>query len=119
MISCSACGGAASESLAPTWVLDARYYSRRVAIGDGNHASFIFLDTSPCVTAYRATDPSGWDPCGSVFPTCAPDVQGTCEFHKNILTQSCGAQFSWFKKQLASVQNGCSSPGSFQLAARH
>ena len=26
-----------------------------------------------------------------------------CEFHKNILTQSCSAQFSWFQEQLASV----------------
>ena len=38
------------------WVMDSRYFSKRVAVGSGHFISFIFLDTSPCVAAYRADD---------------------------------------------------------------
>ena len=38
------------------WVMDSRYFSKRVALGSGHFISFIFLDTSPCVAAYRADD---------------------------------------------------------------
>ena len=69
------------ESLAPKWVMDDRYFTRRVSLGGGAaHATLLMLDTSPCVSAYRASDASGWDPCGSDFPTCAPIVEGECKF---------------------------------------
>jgi len=90
------------------WVMDARYYSRRVALTPSQHVSFIFLDSSPCVSEYRSTDNTGWDPCGSEYPTCSmsgghDDFEGTCHFHKNIMAQDCGPQLAWFKTQLAAV----------------
>lgn len=93
-----------SEKL-ENWVMDSRYYAKRVAVGTG-HISFIFLDTSPCVSAYRGDDESLWDPCGSDFPTCDPIMEGPCKFHENILTQNCSEQFEWFKQQLAEVPKG-------------
>ena len=90
------------------WVLPARYYTKRIALGGTgqHHLTLVVLDTSPCVAAYRSSDPSGWDPCGSDFPTCDPGSQGPCKFHKNILGQQCGEQFTWFKAQLAAVPKG-------------
>lgn len=93
------------------WNLDARYYTKRVSIGDSNYISFIFLDTSPCVSEYRSSDPSGWDPCGTEYPTCSQQnpanpndpFEGPCHFNANILTQDCGAQFQWFKDALGKV----------------
>ena len=52
----------AQQSLAPPWVMDDRYYTKRVTVGSA-HISFIFLDTSPCVSAYRSTNNASWDPC--------------------------------------------------------
>lgn len=90
-----------------TWVMDARYFTKRVQMEGNNYVSMIFLDTSPCVQEYRSDSKSGWDPCGD-FPTCSlsggtDDFEGTCNFHENILSQDCGAQLSWFKKALAAV----------------
>lgn len=86
------------------WVMDSRYYSRRVALSGQVHISFIFLDTSPCVSAYRGDDESKWDPCGSDFPTCDPIDEGPCKFHENILSQNCSSQFQWFKQQISQVR---------------
>jgi len=86
------------------WYLPARYYTKRVQLAEQQHVTFIVLDTNPCIQDYRGSDPNKWDPCGSDFPTCAPTDEGTCHFHDNILTQDCGAQFSWFKQQIASVR---------------
>eukprot|EP00439_Symbiodinium_sp_Y106_P027436 s5793_g3.t1 len=91
------------SSVLSNWVMDSRYFSKRVAVGSGHFISFIFLDTSPCVAAYRADDQSHWDPCGSDFPTCEPIVEGPCRFHENILSQNCTTQFEWFKAELAKV----------------
>jgi len=86
------------------WVMPARYYRRRVSLGGGvAHASMLFLDTSPCVSAYRESNPSKWDPCSTEYPTCAPVSEAECKFHANILTQDCDAQFDWFQAELAAV----------------
>lgn len=87
------------------WVLPARYYSKRLALGGGAaHVSLLFLDTSPCVSQYRAPDPSKWDPCSTEYPGCGPiDDTAECRFHENILTQDCDAQFDWFAASLAAV----------------
>jgi hypothetical protein len=87
------------------WVLPARYYSKRLPLGGGAaHVSLLFLDTSPCVSEYRASDASKWDPCSTEYPSCAP-IDGTaeCRFHENILTQDCDAQFEWLAAALAAV----------------
>ena len=93
-----------SKSL-PRWVMDDRYYTRRVTLDSAgsHHATFIFLDSSPCYSGYRGSDESLWDPCGSDFPTCDPIKEGPCKFHENILGQNCLEQFDWFQKQLKQV----------------
>jgi len=90
------------------WVLDARYYTRRVGLDSSKYVTFIFLDTSACVSAYRTTDPSKWDPCSTEYPTCSlsgghDEFEGPCRFHENIMASDCGSQFTWFQKQLNSV----------------
>lgn len=85
------------------WYLPERYYTKRVELAPGQYATFLVLDTSPCIQLYRSSSASGWDPCGSDFPTCSPIEEGPCHFHANILTQDCGTQFSWLKEQLGKV----------------
>jgi hypothetical protein len=90
------------------WVMDDRYYTRRVPLEQGHFVTFIFIDTSPCIADYRSTSNKRWDPCGSQYPTCSlssgdDDYEGKCGFHENIMTQSCDTQFAWFKAQLAKV----------------
>ena len=84
--------------VANRWVLPARYYSKRVEITPGQYMSMIFLDTNPCVNAYRSDSPSGWDPCSGQYGDC-PD----CKFHENIIAQNCTAQLLWFEAQMAAV----------------
>ena len=61
----------AKLSLKPKWVMDGRYYTRRMKLGDSSqHASFIFLDTSACVSAYRSSDSSG-EACTATLPNLA------------------------------------------------
>jgi len=91
------------EDVTNRWVMPARYYTERIQISASQYMSMLMLDTSPCVKAYRSSSKSGWDPCGSDFPTCSPIEEGTCHFHENILTQDCSTQFAWFKQQLANV----------------
>lgn len=95
-------------ALYKNWILDSRYYTRRVQISTGVYISFIFLDSSPCVAEYRSTDSSGWDPCGTAYPTCSisggsDSFEGTCRFHENIMTQDCSLQHTWFQRQLDAV----------------
>lgn len=79
----------------PLWVMDARYYTRRIELGGGkDNMTLIVLDTNPCVSAYRSRDDTGWDPCGATFPTCAPVDEGPCKFHENIIGQSCKDQYT-------------------------
>ena len=109
LLCCSRPNMSSFPGVLSNWVMDSRYFSKRVPLGSDRFISFIFLDTSPCVAAYRADDQSlsyiqdmpvnplsktlhscfeprsHWDPCGSDFPTCEPIVQGPCKFHENIL----------------------------------
>lgn len=75
---------------------------------NNNYLTLIVLDTSPCVTDYRSTDPNNWDPCYPKYPTCSPtstddDFEGPCMFNQNILSQDCNAQYNWFKNTLLGV----------------
>ena len=68
------------------------------ASAEAPHITFIFLDTSPCIRGYRGDNPANWDPCSTQFPTCSPgatddDFEGTCNFHANIVEQSCDDQY--------------------------
>ena len=92
------------NSVIPEWVMDARYYWRRIEVSEepGAVINLIALDTSPCVNDYRENDPVKWDPCGKEFPTCAPQP-GDCRFHANILEQECLPQVEWFKNVLDEI----------------
>lgn len=85
------------------WYLPDRYYTKRVELTAGQYLTFIVMDTNPCISAYRSSSQSGWDPCGSDFPTCSPIAEGACHFHANIMTQDCSTQYAWLKTQLANV----------------
>ncbi len=101
------------------WVMDARYYSRRVPLPYTNNShhptkqvrtyvTMILLDTSPCISEYRSENKNGWDPCGDEYTTCALDggkgiFEGECKFHEQIISQDCNAQFTWFENELKKV----------------
>jgi hypothetical protein len=92
----------------PGWVMDARYYWRRIPLsgsgaGAGAVINLIALDTSPCVNDYREDDPVKWDPCGKEFPTCAPQP-GQCRFHENVLAQACEPQVAWLAAVLDEIR---------------
>eukprot|EP01038_Epipyxis_sp_PR26KG_P005650 gene5650-7802_t len=92
-------------SMSPTWFLPSRYYYERITIGGMYYISLIVIDTSPCVSDYRQNNPDYWDPCSSEYPTCSQqdtddDFEGECEFHHNIIGQSCIQQYNWFKSVL-------------------
>uniref|UniRef100_A0A7S2XDA4 Calcineurin-like phosphoesterase domain-containing protein n=1 Tax=Lotharella oceanica TaxID=641309 RepID=A0A7S2XDA4_9EUKA len=97
------------STLHPNWIMDDHYYTKRITVTDSVHISMVFIDTSPCVSEYRSSSSSGWDPCGSQYPTCSltndpsDDFEGPCKFHENIISQDCSTQFTWFKEQLSSI----------------
>ena len=93
----------------PGWIMDGRYYHRRVvipSIGESNAviANIIVLDTNPCVRDYRGDDRKLWDPCGTKYPDCSP-IAEPCRFHENILSQDCETQLAWAKQTLADIPN--------------
>jgi len=97
-------------NLYPNWVMDDRYYTRRVPVDEasGTYISFIFLDTSPCISGYRSDNPANWDPCMSYYPTCSlvntnDDFEGPCMFHENIISQSCDDQYTWLQSALSNI----------------
>lgn len=80
--------------------MPARYYTLRFEVGlraNGKmkHATFVFLDTSPCVSDYRGDDPDLYHPPPSKAP----------EFHNNIMKESCGDQYNWLKGVLADLES--------------
>ena len=97
----------------PTWIMDARYYHKRVVLDtntntDTNESvvlNIIVLDTNPCIADYRGDDRAKWDPCSIQYPTCAP-MEGECMFHENIIQQDCKAQLDWFNATLSSINAG-------------
>lgn len=66
------------------WVMDSRYFAKRVAISDNQHISFIFLDTSPCVSAYPAT----MSPSGILVDQSSPPVILLQRGHANFMRTS-------------------------------
>ncbi len=97
----------------PRWVMPSRYYTKRVLASNSSstgevYITMLFLDTSPCIAAYRADNPQNWDPCSTAFPTCSPlatddDFEGPCNFHQNIIQQSCDDQYAWLLRTLPTV----------------
>lgn len=85
------------------WKMPARYYSERIQLSSEQYATFVFLDTNPCVKSYRADDPSGWDPCSGQYGDECQGTSGTCKFHEHIIAQDCSAQLTWLESTLAKV----------------
>jgi hypothetical protein len=90
------------------WIMDGRYYHRRVVIPSAGAsdivANIIVLDTNPCVRDYRGDDRKLWDPCGTEYPDCSP-IMEPCRFHENILSQDCETQLEWAKQTLSNIPN--------------
>ena len=80
------------------WILPNRTYYRRLSFPGEVDISLVVLDASPCQSAYISSNPAGWDPCGSVIPSCPG-----CTFHENVIKQSCAAQSNWLATTLASL----------------
>jgi len=99
----------------PYWIMDDRYYHRRVVFNYSDSGSdsdtiqiplhIIVLDTNPCVNDYRGDDRAKWDPCSIQYPTCSP-VIGECMFHQNIIEQDCKTQLDWFNATLENIVPG-------------
>lgn len=87
----------------PEWIMDGRYYHRRIQVGVVGIVNIIVLDTNPCVRDYRGEDRRKWDPCGTDYPDCSPITTDPCRFHENILSQDCDEQLAWAKSVLASI----------------
>ena len=90
------------------WHMPSRYYTERLQLTDGSYLTLLFLDTSPCVSDYRNSNPAYWDPCSATYPTCAigngdDDFEGTCLFHENIVSQNCQTQYSWLQSTLSTI----------------
>lgn len=106
----------------PGWILDDRYYHRRVMIpaGESNDviANIIVLDTNPCVRDYRGDDRKLWDPCGTEYPDCSP-IMEPCRFHENILSQDCETQLAWAKQTLAEITSNRSSTPEWVFVVGH
>lgn len=94
-------------TIIPNWIMDDRYYTRKIKVRllSNNYANIyaVFIDTNPCIKVYISDDPSGWDPCGTQYPTCSQhnsndNFEGECLFHANIVNQSCERQYVWFEK---------------------
>lgn len=92
------------------WVMPARYFTKRMLVDQASstYASFIFLDTTPCIREYRDTNPDNWDPCGTKMPTCSfaattDDFEGQCNLHGEVMKQDCSAQLTWLQQKLAAV----------------
>jgi len=80
------------------WVMPDRYYYKRLEFPGEVNISLVVLDASPCQSMYVSSDPSGWDPCGSVIPGCPG-----CTFHENVIKQSCTAQLAWLQKIVPTI----------------
>jgi acid phosphatase len=76
------------------WVMPARYWTKRVALGgSGKFASFVFLDTTPCVRENLT--------CSG--EACDPPAREAPKFSANVRSQSCSTQFAWFKRTMSQI----------------
>ena len=92
----------------PGWIMDGRYYHRRVEFTPSIVANIIVLDTNPCIRDYRGDDRRRWDPCGTEYPDCSP-IAEPCRFHENIIAQDCNTQLAWVKETLNNITKSTSS----------
>lgn len=89
----------------PNWIMDDRYYHRKVMLNNSLLINIIVLDTNPCISDYRGTDRRHWDPCGTEYPDCSP-IPEPCRFHENIIAQDCNSQLVWANRTLNEINDG-------------
>jgi len=80
------------------WQIPGRYYYKRLVFPGQVNISLVVMDASPCQSDYISSDPSGWDPCGSVIPSCPG-----CTFHQNVIKQNCSAQLTWLNALMPTI----------------
>ena len=80
------------------WVMPDRYYTERLQLEGDKYMTMVFIDTNPCISAYRSSNPSGWDPCSGKYMDCPG-----CKFHENIIAQNCSAQLTWLEHTMKSI----------------
>ena len=102
----------------PGWIMDARYYHRRISISPTIIANIIVLDTNPCVRDYRGSDRRRWDPCGIQYPDCSPFAE-PCRFHENIIAQDCDAQLVWARQTLDNITTASASTSEWIFVVGH
>jgi len=85
------------------WQIPDRNYTKRVLLGGSTYATFVFIDSNPCIKSYRATDPSGWDPCSGTYGECKDTADNECHFHEHIVAQDCESQYNWLKTTLDAI----------------
>lgn len=88
----------------PYWVMDNRYYHRRIEYQPNLYLNLVILDTSPCVNDYRGNNRHKWDPCNPEYPSCGP-ISGQCLFHENVIAQDCNIQYDWFKQIIEEIND--------------
>jgi hypothetical protein len=108
----------ALNSTIPGWIMDARYYHRRISISPTIIANIIVLDTNPCVRDYRGSDRRRWDPCGIQYPDCSPFAE-PCRFHENIIAQDCDAQLVWARQTLDNITTASTSTSEWIFVVGH
>mmetsp|Transcript_98032 Transcript_98032/g.247388 ORF Transcript_98032/g.247388 Transcript_98032/m.247388 type:complete len:356 (+) Transcript_98032:57-1124(+) len=87
------------------WQLPSYYYTKRLQLGASQYVTFVFIDSSPCISSYRGDDPAGWDPCSGKYGECKDTPDGECHFHEHIVAQDCSAQLAWFQRTLESISD--------------
>ncbi len=90
------------------WIMDDRYYYRRIELSSPIVIHLIALDTNPCITDYRGTNKYKWDPCGTEYPNCDPQP-GACYFHENIVAVECAPQLKWLTALLDTLEHAKSN----------
>jgi len=87
------------------WQLPSYYYTKRFHLEGAHYATFVFIDSNPCISSYRGDDPEGWDPCSGKYGECKEASDGHCHFHDHIVAQDCSVQFAWFQKTLEAISD--------------
>lgn len=87
------------------WQMPSYFYTKRLHLGSSRYATFVFIDTNPCISSYRGDDPAGWDPCSGKYGECKEALDGECHFHDHIIEQDCSSQLTWFKDTLAAISD--------------
>eukprot|EP00928_Gymnodinium_smaydae_P063862 TRINITY_DN47341_c0_g1_i1.p1 TRINITY_DN47341_c0_g1~~TRINITY_DN47341_c0_g1_i1.p1 ORF type:complete len:360 (-),score=59.49 TRINITY_DN47341_c0_g1_i1:335-1414(-) len=85
------------------WQIPAPYYTKRILLGGSQYATFVFVDTNPCIASYRGDDPAGWDPCSGQYGECKDNPDDTCHFNAHIVAEDCSKQYQWLQSTMDAI----------------